>query len=93
MIYGAVPTGVTFAMMIKIFITKTGQTTISSYRTIKVVITFSVKGFFIAVSINFAIRTNGAMPITMTRGIWPRSWASWANVNQTTLNCETRKND
>ena len=88
-----VPAGVTFAMMIKIFITKTGQTTISSYRTIKVVITFSVKRGFVTVSINLTIRVNGTMPIIVTRGIWPGSWASWANVNQTTLNCETRKND
>ena len=88
-----IPTGVTFAMMIEIFIAQTIWGAIGSHRTIKVVITFRIKRLFVTISINFAIRINGAVPITVTRSVWSGSWASRVNLNDATLDCETRKND
>jgi len=80
-------------VMIILFITKTIQSTIGAYGAVKVRVTFSIERVFIAVSINFAIRIAGTMPVVMTGNVWSRSWASWVNFNDATLDCEARKYD
>jgi len=80
-------------VMIILFITKTIQSTIGAYGAVKVRVTFSIERVFIAVSINFAIRIAGTMPVIMAGDVRPGSWVSWANLDQATLKCEARKYD
>ena len=76
-----IPAGITFALMIEIFITQAVWGTVRGYGTVTIGITFSIKGLFITVSVNFAIRVSGTVPIVVTGNVGPRPWARGANVN------------
>ena len=89
----AVTVRVTLPMMIELFITKTIQGTIGAQWTIIFGIAFSIKRIFIAVPVNFAIRIVWAMPIIMTENVWPRPRRPRINLNDATLDRETRKGD
>ena len=77
----AIPTGITFALMIEIFITQAVWGTVRGYGTVAIGITFSIKRLFITVSVNFAVRVGGTVPIVVAGNVWPRPWARGANVN------------
>jgi len=79
--------------MIALFITKTIQSAIGAQWTIIFGIAFSIKRIFIAVPVNFAIRIIWAMPIIMTENVWPWPRPPRINLNDATLDRETRKGD